>query len=164
MFVVHNIRQPHRLHGPLDPQRWHQQTANPHNAIHAVCHLPCTVKIFGYDYNLGSLKRERTLHRYFEALGNALRDKSWSTCEINPDVMGRQSGWRHEPGSYKACPNEAVNSLKSEQVNYRHKGDMAGDATFVSSSENRCYSCNRTFKHHASLQSGRDRKPPWWFM
>ncbi len=27
----------------LDPQRWHQQTAHPHDAIHAVCHLPCTV-------------------------------------------------------------------------------------------------------------------------
>ncbi len=25
-------------------QRWHQQTAHPHDAIHAVCHLPCTVK------------------------------------------------------------------------------------------------------------------------
>ncbi len=34
----------HRHHGPLNPQRWHQQTAHPHNAIHAVCHLPCTVK------------------------------------------------------------------------------------------------------------------------
>ncbi len=31
-------------HGPLDPQHWHQQTAHPHDAIHAVCHLPCTVK------------------------------------------------------------------------------------------------------------------------
>ncbi len=28
----------------LDPQLWHQQTAPPHNVIHAVCHLPCTVK------------------------------------------------------------------------------------------------------------------------
>ncbi len=26
------------------PQHWHQQTAHPHDAIHAVCHLPCTVK------------------------------------------------------------------------------------------------------------------------
>ncbi len=25
--------------------------------------------------------------------------------------MGRQSGWRHEPGSYKACPNEAVTNF-----------------------------------------------------
>ncbi len=25
--------------------------------------------------------------------------------------MRRQSGWRHEPGSYKACPNEAVTSF-----------------------------------------------------
>ncbi len=41
-------------------------------------------------------------------------------------VMGH-----HVPGSYKACPNEAVTSLKSEQVAYRHEGDMAGDATFV---------------------------------
>ncbi len=39
--------------------------------------------MFGYDCNLGSLKRERTLHQ-FAALENALRDKSWSTCEINP--------------------------------------------------------------------------------
>ncbi len=48
VFIVHNIRlpipQPHRHHGPLDPQRWHQQTAHPNDAIHAVCHLPCTVK------------------------------------------------------------------------------------------------------------------------
>ncbi len=44
--------------------------------------------------------------------------------------MGHQSGWRHEPGSYKAYPNEAVTSLKSKQVTYRHKGDMAGDAVF----------------------------------
>ncbi len=29
---------------PLNPQRWHQQTAHPHDAIHAVCNLPCTVK------------------------------------------------------------------------------------------------------------------------
>ncbi len=28
----------------LDPQHWHQQTAHPHDAIHAVCHLPCTMK------------------------------------------------------------------------------------------------------------------------
>ncbi len=35
---------PTRHHGPLDPQRWHQQTAHPHDAIHAVCHLPCAVK------------------------------------------------------------------------------------------------------------------------
>ncbi len=42
--------------------------------------------------------------------------------------MGRQSGWRHKPGNYKSCPNEAVTSLKSEQVTYRHEGDMAGDA------------------------------------
>ncbi len=33
-----------RHHGPLEPQRWHQQTTHPHDAIHAVCHLPCTVK------------------------------------------------------------------------------------------------------------------------
>ncbi len=26
--------------------------------------------------------------------------------------MGRQSGWRHEPGSYAACPNEAVMTHK----------------------------------------------------
>ncbi len=58
-------------------------------------------------------------------------------------VMGRQSGWRHEPGSYKACPNEAVTSLKSEQIAYRHEGDMTGDATFVPSSGNRGYSRNR---------------------
>ncbi len=25
--------------------------------------------------------------------------------------MGHQSGWRHEPGNYKACPNEAVTSF-----------------------------------------------------
>ncbi len=25
--------------------------------------------------------------------------------------MGRQSGWRHKPGIYKACPNEAVTSF-----------------------------------------------------
>ncbi len=25
-------------------QRWHQQTAHPHDAIHTVYHLPCTVK------------------------------------------------------------------------------------------------------------------------
>ncbi len=25
-------------------QHWHQQTAHPHDAIHAVCNLPCTVK------------------------------------------------------------------------------------------------------------------------
>ncbi len=31
--------------------------------------------MFGYDRNLGSLKRERTLHR-FDALGNDLRDMS----------------------------------------------------------------------------------------
>ncbi len=31
-------------HGPLDPRHWHQQTAHPHDATHAVCHLPCTVK------------------------------------------------------------------------------------------------------------------------
>ncbi len=30
--------------GHFNPQRWHQQTAHPHDAIHAVCHLPCTVK------------------------------------------------------------------------------------------------------------------------
>ncbi len=30
--------------GPLNPQRWHQQPAHPHDAIHAVCYLPCTVK------------------------------------------------------------------------------------------------------------------------
>ncbi len=36
---------------------------------------------------------------------------SWSTCEINPGVMRRQSGWRHEPGGYKACPNEAATSF-----------------------------------------------------
>ncbi len=35
---------PHRHYGPLDPQCWHQQTAHPHDVIHAVCHLPCTVK------------------------------------------------------------------------------------------------------------------------
>ncbi len=29
---------------PLDPQHWHQQTAHPHDAIHAACHLLCTVK------------------------------------------------------------------------------------------------------------------------
>ncbi len=58
--------------------------------------------------------------------------------------MGRQIGWRHEPGNYKACPNEAVTRLKSEQVAYRHEGDMAGDATFVPSSRNRGYSRNRT--------------------
>ncbi len=38
---AHTITPPH---GPLEPQRWHQQTAHPHDAIHAVCHLPCTVK------------------------------------------------------------------------------------------------------------------------
>ncbi len=70
---------------------------------------------------------------------------SWSTCKINPGLMGRQSRWHHEPGIYKACPNEAVSSLKSEQVIYRHEGDMAGDATFVPSSGNRDYSSNRTF-------------------
>ncbi len=31
---------------------------------------------------------------------------SWSTCEINPGVMGCQSGWRHKPGIYKACPKK----------------------------------------------------------
>ncbi len=36
---------PTATHGPLDPQRWHQQTAHPHDAMHAVCHLPFTVKI-----------------------------------------------------------------------------------------------------------------------
>ncbi len=60
-------------------------------------------------------------------------------------VMGCQSGCRHEPGSYKACPNEAVTSLKSEQVAYRHEGEMAGDTTFISSSGNRGYSRNQMF-------------------
>ncbi len=32
-------------HGPLNPQRWHQQTAHTHDAIHAVFHLPCTVPV-----------------------------------------------------------------------------------------------------------------------
>ncbi len=36
---AHTITPPTFAHGPLDPQRWHQQTA-----IHSVCHLPCTVK------------------------------------------------------------------------------------------------------------------------
>ncbi len=53
--------------------------------------------------------------------------------------MGRQGGWRHKPGSYKACPNEAVTSLKSEQVSYSHEGDMARDATFIPSSGNRSH-------------------------
>ncbi len=44
-------------------------------------------------------------------LGNALRDMSLSTWEINPGIMGRQSGWCNEPGNYKACPNEAVTSF-----------------------------------------------------
>ncbi len=30
--------------------------------------------------------------------------------------MGHQSGWRHEPGSYNACPNEAVTSFLSSQA------------------------------------------------
>ncbi len=76
---------------------------------------------------------------------DALRDMSWSTCEINPGIMWRQSRWRHEPGNYKACPNEAVTSLKSEKVAYGHEGDVARDATFVPSSGNRGYSRNRTF-------------------
>ncbi len=59
--------------------------------------------------------------------------------------MRCQSGWRHEPGNYKSCPNEAVTSLKSEQVAFRHEGDMAGDATFVPSSGNWGYSRNRKF-------------------
>ncbi len=101
-------------------------------------------KTFGYDFNLGCLKREQTLRR-FDALGNALHDMSCSTCEINTGVMRCQSGWRHEPGNYKACPNEAVTSLKSEQVAFRHEGDMAGDSTFVPSSGNWGYSRNRKF-------------------
>ncbi len=47
VFVVHNIRllipKSPRHHGPLGPQRWHQQTDHPHDAIHAVSHLPCTL-------------------------------------------------------------------------------------------------------------------------
>ncbi len=35
---------PYHNHGPLNPQCWHQQTAHPHDTIHAVCHLPFTVK------------------------------------------------------------------------------------------------------------------------
>ncbi len=65
--------------------------------------------------------------------------------------MGRQSGWRHEPGSYKACPNEVVNCLKSKQVTYSDEGDMAGDAMFVPSSENRGYSRNLTFSFKGTL-------------
>ncbi len=110
----------------------------------------CTwkLRIICTPNSLGSVTRNRTvttvtltLCRYFDALGNA----SWSTCEINPGVMGRQSEWRHESGSYKACPNEAVTSLKSDQVAYRHEGDMAGDAMFVPSSGNQGYSRYRTF-------------------
>ncbi len=48
---------------------------------------------------------------WFDTFGNDLCDMSWSTCEINPCVMGRQSGWCHEPGNYKACPNKAVTSF-----------------------------------------------------
>ncbi len=40
VFVVHNIRLPiplpHRHHGPLDPQRWHQQTSHPY-MLSAIC-------------------------------------------------------------------------------------------------------------------------------
>ncbi len=50
--------------------------------------------------NISSLSRE--LCRVdFDAMGNALRDMSWSTCEISPGVMGRQSGWRHEQEAIK---------------------------------------------------------------
>ncbi len=49
---------------------------------------------------IGSLLRELRCVR--NAMGNALRDRSWSTCEINPrcnwDVRAGD-----EPGSYKAC-------------------------------------------------------------
>ncbi len=120
----------------------HTQTINcPHVPHILYMH---TQERFGYDCNLSSLKREWTLH-WFDPLGYTLHDMSWSTCEINPGLMGRQSGWCHESGNYKAFPNEAVTSLKSEQVTYRHEGDMAGDTMSVPSSGNRGYSRKRTF-------------------
>ncbi len=35
----------------------------------------------------------------------------WLEVKSIQGVMGRQSGWRQEPGSYKACPNKAVTSF-----------------------------------------------------
>ncbi len=45
-------------HNPTAPMghsihnSWHQQTAHPHDAIHAVCHLPCTIGIHPYRDHL----------------------------------------------------------------------------------------------------------------
>ncbi len=102
------------------------------------------VKTFSYDCNLGSQKRERTL-RQFDTMGNALHDMSWSTCEINPRCNGTSERVTSRTGSYKACPNEAVTSLKSKQVTYWHEGDMARHTVFVPSSGNRGCSRNRKF-------------------
>ncbi len=62
--------------------------------------ITVTELILQLTINISSLWRE--LCRVdFDAMGNALRDMSWSTCEINPGVMGRQSGWRHEQEAIK---------------------------------------------------------------
>lgn len=36
--------QPHHHHGPINPQRLRQETAHPHDATQAVCHVPWKVK------------------------------------------------------------------------------------------------------------------------
>ncbi len=47
----------------------------------------------------------------FDAMGNVLRDMSWSTCGINPGVMGHQSGWRDVTNQETIKPAQTKLSL-----------------------------------------------------
>lgn len=55
----------HRHHEPPNSQRWHLQTANPHNTNHSVCHLPCD----------SSVKRT-PLHR-------AISHRMWASAHLS---------------------------------------------------------------------------------
>ncbi len=90
MFIVHEqhlpIPKPHRHHGPLDPQRWHQQTAHSHDAIHTVCHLPCTVKTGIHHEENTSTKCQTPTNGAFAHL---IRLRWW-TAVIPDDDNGMQ--------------------------------------------------------------------------
>ncbi len=56
--------------------------------------------------------------------------------------MGRQSGWRHEPGIYKACPNKAVTRLLCV-----HKRSVKLSLSYLS------YPCLSVFNYKAEMAS-----------
>ncbi len=99
------------------------------------------------DLSASSLSRELRCVD-FDAMGNALRDMSWSTCEINPACPPpfQNAGIRCLcPQSHPIHYTWIDFTCASRHITQSVPHSIKIDATFVPSSGNRGYSRNRTF-------------------